>query len=209
MPTDHDSHARDSPTRTIRLALSLTVLVWTPTFAAPTADAPEQLPPQTLPRQHAEQAFQNLSQHENLQSRQGFSLPASQAVAAQSLSPYPPEDFLRGVGEGDLSKGRLACQRVSELAARTDLAKQIRVRVTEHAVDRLRERMGQTAEQDIEVIREEMVNELLRDVRIVDKRIDEATGTCISIAVMPRSRVTPDGLSDSRDSPATPVSPTR
>lgn len=102
------------------------------------------------------------------------------------------------MGEGDLSKGRLACQRVSELAARTDLAKQIRIRVTEHAVDRLRERMGRPAEQDIEVVREEMVNELLRDVRIVDKRIDEASGTCTSIAVMPRSRITPETGLDTR-----------
>jgi hypothetical protein len=81
---------------------------------------------------------------------------------------------------------------VAELAARTDLAKQIRVRVSEHAIDRLRERMGKTTEQDIEVVREEMVNELLRDVRIIDKRTDEATGTCSSVAVMPKSRIMPE-----------------
>jgi len=125
--------------------------------------------------------------------------PDSIPAPSRSLSHYPPEEYLRGVGEGDLSKGRFACQRVSELAARTDLAKQIRIRVTEHAVDRLRERMGRTAEQDIEVVREEMVNELLRDVRIVDKRIDEASGTCTSIAVMPRSRITPETGLDARD----------
>ena len=41
-------------------------------------------------------------------------------------------------GQGDLSKGKLVCQRVSELAARADIAKQIRVLVKEHATDRLR-----------------------------------------------------------------------
>lgn len=121
------------------------------------------------------------------------------ARAADAL--YPAEQYLRGVGEGDLSKGRAACQRVSELAARTDLAKQIRVRVTEHAVDRLRERLGRAVEQDIEVVREEMVNELLRDVRIVDRRVDEASGTCTSVAVMPRSRVAPDFGLEARDQP--------
>jgi hypothetical protein len=121
------------------------------------------------------------------------------AGAADTL--YPPEEYLRGVGEGDLAKGRVACQRVSELAARTDLAKQIRVRVTEHAVDRLRERMGRAVEQDIEVVREEMVNELLRDVRIVDRRVDETSGTCTSVAVMPRSRVAPDPGPDKQDQP--------
>ena len=128
---------------------------------------------------------------------------------SRNLSLYPPEEYLRGVGEGDLSKGRLACQRVSELAARTDLAKQIRIRVTEHAVDRLRERTGRTAEQDIEVVREEMVNELLRDVRIVDKRVDEASGTCTSIAVMPRSRVTPEPASENREASPLSLSPIR
>lgn len=106
------------------------------------------------------------------------------------------EEYLRGIGEGDLSKGRIACQRISELAARTDLAKQIRIRVTEHAVDRLRDRLGQTIEQDMEVVREEMVNELLRDVQIVDKRIDESHGTCTSVAVMPRSRILSDSFTD-------------
>jgi len=52
--------------------------------------------------------------------------------------------------------------------------------------------MGKTTEQDIEIVREEMVNELLRDVRIIDKRTDEAAGICSSVAVMPKSRIMPE-----------------
>ena len=104
---------------------------------------------------------------------------------------YPPDQFLVGSGQGDLSKGRLVCRRVSEIAARTDLAKQIRVLVKEHAVDRIRERAGAPLEQDIEIVREESVHEYLQDVKIVDQRVDEATGTCSSVAVMSKSRVAP------------------
>jgi hypothetical protein len=130
-----------------------------------------------LPRQHAEESFQALSHQERQSS----------------------DDYLRGVGEGDLSKGRVACQRVAELSARTEIAKQIRVQVTEHAVDRLRERTGQPIQQEFEVVREEVVNELLRDVRIIDKRVDEAAGTCRSVAVMPKSRISTEVSAPSSD----------
>lgn len=104
---------------------------------------------------------------------------------------YPPDQFLVGAGQGDLSKGRLVCQRVSEIAARADVARQIRILVKEHATDRVRERTGAPAEQDVEIVREESVNEYLQDVKIVDQRVDEASGTCSSVAVMSKSRVAP------------------
>jgi hypothetical protein len=104
---------------------------------------------------------------------------------------YPAEQFLVGSGQGDLSKGRLVCQRVSEIAARADVAKQIRILVKERAVDRVRERTGAPVEQDIEIVREESVNEYLQDVKIVDRRVDEAAGTCSSVAVMAKNRVAP------------------
>jgi len=154
----------------------------------------------SLPRQHSEQSFQELSQHEGHPSPLRSEAP--QHSAGNPLSRSSSDEYLRGVGEGDLSKGRITCQRVAELAARTDLAKQIRVRVTEHAVDRVRERMGRTTEQEIEVVREEMVNELLRDVRITERRVDESAGTCSSVAVMPKSRITPEGASDAQTQPA-------
>ena len=154
----------------------------------------------SLPRQHSEQSFQELSRHEGHPSPLRSDVP--QRNAGNPLGGSPSDDYLRGIGEGDLSKGRITCQRVAELAARTDLAKQIRVRVTEHAVDRVRERMGRTTEQEIEVVREEMVSELLRDVRITDRRFDESAGTCSSVAVMPKSRINPDGESDPHAQPA-------
>ena len=41
-------------------------------------------------------------------------------------------------------------------------------------------------EQDIEVVREEMANELLQDVRITERRVDRVVGTCSSTAMMPK-----------------------
>ena len=102
---------------------------------------------------------------------------------------YSSDQYWVGRGQGDLTKGRVVCQRVSELSARTDLAKQIRVLVKEHMIDRVRERSGRESEQDIELTREEIVQEYLQDVKIVDRRIDEENKICIATAVMPKSRL--------------------
>ena len=59
------------------------------------------------------------------------------------------DQFLIGLGQGDLTKGRLVCERVAELAARADLAKQIRVQVKENIHDRVRERTGRSVEHDL------------------------------------------------------------
>jgi hypothetical protein len=96
-----------------------------------------------------------------------------------------------------MAKGQIVCQRVSELSARTDLAKQIRILVKEHMVDRVRERTGREAEQDIELTREEIVQEYLQGVKIVDRRIDEGSKTCSATAVMPKSQIQPKPASDS------------
>jgi hypothetical protein len=104
---------------------------------------------------------------------------------------YSGDHYLIGKGQGDLSKGTIVCQRVSELSARTDLAKQIRILVKEHMVDRIRERTGREAEQDIELIREEIVQEYLQGVKIVDRQIDEEGKTCSATAVMPKSQIQP------------------
>lgn len=122
------------------------------------------------------------------------------ALAVDSLSPgqhdnppphplYPSEQFLIGYGHGEMAKGSIVCQRVSELSARTDLAKQIRILVKEHMVDRIRERGGRDADQDIEVTREEIVQEYLQGVKIIDRRIDEEQRTCSATAVMPKSQI--------------------
>jgi hypothetical protein len=96
-----------------------------------------------------------------------------------------------GTGQGDLTKGPIVCQRVSELSARTDLAKQIRIFVKEHMIDRIREHSGKEADQDIQLTREEIVQEYLQGVTIIDRRVDEEKKLCSATAVMPRSRLQP------------------
>ena len=139
--------------------------------------------------QHAEQSFQQLQQTERGSKKN------QQAGGRDSVSErdghYSEEQFLIGKGQGDLSKGKMVCQRVSELSARTDLAKQIRVMVKEHMVDRVRDRTGRETEQDIELTREEIVQEYLQGVKIVDRQIDENGKTCSATAIMPRSQVQP------------------
>ena len=112
---------------------------------------------------------------------------------------YSSEHYVVGKGQGDLSKGKIVCQRVSELSARTDLAKQIRILVKEHMVDRVRERTGREAEQDIELTREEIVQEYLQGVKIVDRRIDEEGKTCSATAVMPKNQIQPKQAPDAQD----------
>lgn len=99
---------------------------------------------------------------------------------------HAAEQYVIGKGHGDMNKGEAVCRRVAELSARTNLAKQIRVLVKEHMVDRVRERSGRELEQDIELTREEIVQEYLQGVKIVDYRIDEAQKICLVTAIMPK-----------------------
>ena len=145
-------------------------------------------------REHAQQTFQQLGVRE-----QGG--PPSLMHTERQTKPAAAESnehLLVGHGQGDLAKGKLVCQRVSELAARSDLAKQIRVLVKEHATDRVRERTGRETEQDIEVVREEIVQEYLQGVTIVDRRIDEEAKTCSATAVMPKSRLASQSMGEPR-----------
>ncbi|MCP9468428.1 MAG: hypothetical protein NNA31_00365 [Nitrospira sp.] len=106
-------------------------------------------------------------------------------TSAQTIGDrYPSDLYWIGKGQGDLTKGGAVCRRVAELSARADLAKQIRVLVKERLVDRVRERSGKEPEQDIELTREEIVQEYLLGVTIVDYRIDEEQKTCSVTAVM-------------------------
>ena len=112
-----------------------------PTFAADSGDV----------RSHAEQSFQQLKQqtdHKGLTTSQ-----AGPRQNSEDRGNYSSDQYLIGKGQGDLAKGPIVCQRVSELSARTDLAKQIRILVKEHMVDRVHERSGKDADQDIEVTR--------------------------------------------------------
>ena len=119
-------------------------------------------------------------------------------IGETSQDRYRSDQYWIGTGQGDLSKGSIVCQRVAELAARANVAKQIRVLIKEHLVDHTRERMGKEPEQDIELTREEIVQEYLQDVKIVERRIDEAHQTCTATAVMVKNQAPP------KQDPATP-----
>lgn len=151
-------------------------------------------------RTHAEQSFDQLKQHQEPQGP-AKSLGGPQSPAEESLGAYSSDRYWIGKGQGDLAKGKVVCQRVSELSARTDLAKQIRVMVKEHMVDRVRERTGRDTEQDIELTREEIVQEYLSGVKIVDRHIDEENKVCTATAVMLKSPMQPKQPADHETAP--------
>ena len=176
-----------------QLALTMVATVLLTTSAMAVDPTPQDV------RTHAEQSFQQVRAREQRLAPTNRARPQSETAQT-----YSTDRFLIGQGQGDLSKGQLVCQRVSELAARADIAKQIRVQVKEHAIDRLRERSGREPEQDIEVVREEIVQEYLQGVTIVERRKDEASNTCSAVAVMPkRTLATPHAIEPmTADSPA-------
>jgi len=173
------------------LEVALCLLVF-PAFAADSSDV----------RRHAEQSFDQLKQH--TAQKDSPTAPSGLRHTSEDRDHYSPDQYLIGTGRGDMAKGPIVCQRVSELSARTDLAKQIRILVKEHMVDRIRERTGREAEQDIEVTREEIVQEYLQGVKIVDRQIDETTKTCSATAVMPKNQIEPRPAPDSFE-PASPI----
>jgi hypothetical protein len=145
-------------------------------------------------RSHAERSFDQLTQHQN--GNRSADTPVVRQTTEAGHGSYPSDRYWIGKGQGDLAKGKLVCQRVSELSARTDLAKQIRVLVKEHMVDRVRERSGHESEQDIELTREEIVQEYLQGVTIVDRQVDEANHLCTATAVMPKTPLSPKQAPD-------------
>ena len=145
-------------------------------------------------RAHAEQSFDRLTQH--TEHKDSSNTPSELRHTIDDRNSYSSDQYLVGKGQGDLSKGKIVCQRVSELSARTDLAKQIRILVKEHMVDRVRERTGREVEQDIELTREEIVQEYLQGVKIVDRRIDDEGKTCSATAVMPKNQIQPKPAPD-------------
>jgi hypothetical protein len=166
------------------IAAGCSILLPLHSFAADTGDV----------RTHAEQSFDQLKQHTGQQDPS--KAPSGLRHKVEDRNSYSPDQYLVGKGQGDMAKGPIVCQRVSELSARTDLAKQIRILVKEHMVDRIRERTGREAEQDIELTREEIVQEYLQGVKIVDRQIDEDGKTCSAIAVMPKSQIQPTPAPD-------------
>lgn len=203
--------------------------VWAGTlFLAGCTTPPASSPDPVSTRQHSDASFQKVRQEEQqrkqaeqpLDSPRGpepaegpqdkqaelsqLKLPVAQAPEPQPRPRPSDNEYLTATGQGDLTKGPLICQRVDDTAARAELAKLIRVTIKEHATDRIRERTGKPFEQDIEVVREELVNELLQDVKIVTRKVDKAAGTCSSVAVMPKSQITPKPVTSPEPSPMTP-----
>lgn len=144
-------------------------------------------------RTRAERSFDQLKHHQEGKTADSSSVRYSAEIIHGE---YSSEHYWIGNGQGDLTKGKVVCQRVSELSARTDLAKQIRVLVKEHMIDRVRERTGRESEQDIELTREEIVQEYLQDVKIIDRGIDEANKVCTATAVMPKRDIAPKPSAD-------------
>jgi hypothetical protein len=173
------------------LVIGLSPIWWAMTGLASEPDAV---------REHTEQSFEQFKQRSD---HAGMTTSnAGSSRENQGRGGYPADQYVIGVGQGDMTKGPIVCQRVSELSARTDLAKQIRIFVKEHMVDRIRERSGKDADQDIELTREEIVQEYLQGVKIIDRQIDEEKKVCTSTAVMPRNKLQP--LPQTNDSPPLP-----
>lgn len=156
--------------------------------------------------QRADRSFNRLSQ-QPLPNSTGIAATGLPASDREHASGYAADKYWIGTGQGDLAKGAIVCQRVSELSARTDLAKQIRVMVKEHMVDRVRDRSGREPEQDIELTREELVQEYLQDVKIVDRRIDEDKKICYATAVMPKVPLQPKPTTNPTNTFPTPLTP--
>jgi hypothetical protein len=189
-------------TKSVGLVLGSLLL----TFGCSTSPSPATNPDAV--REHADRAFQQLKVQEH-PLQQGDTQTASQGSATGEI-PSPPAqsgqggvqiplaeigpsdgEFIRATGYGNLAKGLYLCQHSADLAARVELSKLVRVQVTEKSVDRIRERTGKDAEQDIEVVREGLVNEVLNGVRIVNRNMNKEAGTCSSTAEIPKRNLFP------------------
>ena len=155
-------------------------------------------------RQHADRTFHELKAQEKPRQAGDSTASAAADPPTQPTSSMqngvqvplaeigsPDGEMISATGYGPLAKGITLCQHSADLAARVELSKLVRVQVTEKSVDRIRERTGQNAEQDIEVVREGLVNEVLSDVRIIDRKIDTKAGICSSTAVIPKRNLFP------------------
>ena len=165
-------------------------------------------------RQHADKAFQQLQAQEQPQAQTETPSQMQSPATADQLAAQAPSNkvavqiplaeinqsddgYVRATGYGNLAKGLYLCQHSADLAARVELSKLIRVKVTERSTDRIRERTGKEAEQDIEIVREGLVNEVLADVRIVERKVDKEAGTCSSTAMIPKKNLSPTPVSGS------------
>ena len=192
------------PARSSGIVLLWGSLLWLSGCSTPPAPPPN---PDAV-RQHADKAFQQLRAQEQPRTQTEMPLqpqspvtpdqPSGQASSNKAGIQVPlaeiqqsDDGYVRVIGYGGLAKGQYLCQHSADLAARVELSKLIRVKVTERSTDRIRERTGKEAEQDIEIVREGLVNEVLSEVRIVDRTVNKEAGTCASTAVIPKKNLSP------------------
>jgi hypothetical protein len=71
-------------------------------------------------------------------------------------------------------------------------------------IDQIRERSGRESEQDIELTREEIVQEYLQDMKIIDRRIDDEQKVCTATSVMPKRPILPKPLDQAPGSAGAP-----
>lgn len=198
------------------------MLLYGSLLALSACSTPQAPPPNSdAVRQRADKAFQQLHPQEQpqaqtetpsrtqspaLSDRPSVPAPSSKTGAQIPLAEIGPSDdgYVRATGYGNLAKGQYLCQHSADLAARVELSKLIRVKVTERSTDRIRERTGKEAEQDIEVVREGLVNEVLSGVRMIDRKVDKDAGTCSSTAVVPKKNLSPAPVSGSDSSLSLP-----
>ena len=105
---------------------------------------------------------------------------------------YPKSHFILGIGRTDKTDSLLKDQRVAEIYARLEIAKQIKVRIKEEVIDKRCETEGSSLFNAIEecsnefkMIVEESVDEFLVGSKIVRTEVDE--DTVYAVAVLPRN----------------------
>ena len=93
------------------LVIGLSPIWWAMTGLASEPDAV---------REHTEQSFEQFKQRSD---HAGMTTSnAGSSRENQGRGGYPADQYVIGVGQGDMTKGPIVCQRVSELSARTDVA---------------------------------------------------------------------------------------
>jgi hypothetical protein len=145
---------------------------------------------------HSEAAFQELQIESQSSSPPLFRQNAKDIPTADTNVTFSERDnrVLIAIGYGDLSKGILNCRRVADTAARAELAKLIRVRISEHSIDRVGERTGQDFTQVVEITREENADEVLQGVQITERTVNRSEGTCSSRAILPKDFLVPTDM---------------
>ena len=106
---------------------------------------------------------------------------------------YPADTYFFGIGRADISDDSEKDNHKAEMLAKTEIAKTIRVHITEEMIDELCERTGRAykdsegCRNQVTVIATESVNEFLIGTQIV--RHEREDGQAWAVAVIPRKNV--------------------